>query len=75
MNKYIVAYINFFDNAIQLDIFDAVSWRDALIKMLEKLDPEAKDVDPFKEFGDISYKEARLQAADMEFGFAVKEIR
>jgi hypothetical protein len=76
MSKYAVAYINFFDNSLKLDIFDAEDWRDALIKMLMKLNPEEEKeyIDPFRFHINVIYEEAKSLCCEMEFDFEVKEI-
>lgn len=67
MKKYVVGYINFFDNVLKLRIVKAEGWYDALHKAFEVgvyLPVDMKDIE-----------EAKAEAFNQDWMFTVQELK
>ena len=65
MKKWAVAYINFFDNELSIEIIDASTWKKALGKAHPGLE----------EFLSDDIEEAKYDAFNGDWMFEVKEIK
>ena len=66
MKRYVVSYMNFYDNDISLELVEAVDWQSAVQKSKFSIDYVLEDT--------LNLEEAKQRAFDCDEVFSVLEI-